>query len=178
MRILQDEIWRKTRKLLAAGRISSTLFGYTNIIQHFKEFFNMYERKKDTFWCPFWCEKRDLNPYSVNYTPLKRARLPVPPLSHKAYKVLEGIAFRNIGIILQKFANVNTFFEKSLKYSYIREALFSFSLTSSFHRRFFGKLAAAIVLTVERIDLGELAGALVSVLFLEIRVEIRNAVLF
>ncbi len=32
----------------------------------------------------FWCEKRDLNPYSVNYTPLKRARLPVPPLSHIA----------------------------------------------------------------------------------------------
>ena len=39
-------------------------------------------RKKDTVRCPFWCEKRDLNPYSVNYTPLKRARLPVPPLSH------------------------------------------------------------------------------------------------
>ncbi len=28
-----------------------------------------------------WCEKRDLNPYGVNHTPLKRARLPVPPLS-------------------------------------------------------------------------------------------------
>ena len=32
--------------------------------------------------CPVWCEKRDLNPYGVNHTPLKRARLPVPPLSH------------------------------------------------------------------------------------------------
>ena len=30
----------------------------------------------------FWCGRRDLNPYSVNYTPLKRARLPVPPLPH------------------------------------------------------------------------------------------------
>ena len=30
----------------------------------------------------FWCGKRDLNPYGVNHTPLKRARLPVPPLSH------------------------------------------------------------------------------------------------
>ena len=30
----------------------------------------------------YWCEKRDLNPYGVNHTPLKRARLPVPPLSH------------------------------------------------------------------------------------------------
>ena len=29
-----------------------------------------------------WCEKRDLNPYGKNHTPLKRARLPVPPLSH------------------------------------------------------------------------------------------------
>ena len=28
-----------------------------------------------------WCEKRDLNPYGKNHTPLKRARLPVPPLS-------------------------------------------------------------------------------------------------
>ena len=30
----------------------------------------------------FWCGRRDLNPYSVNHTPLKRARLPVPPLPH------------------------------------------------------------------------------------------------
>ena len=30
--------------------------------------------------CFFWCGKRDLNPYGVNHTPLKRARLPVPPL--------------------------------------------------------------------------------------------------
>ena len=29
----------------------------------------------------FWCAKRDLNPYGVNHTPLKRARLPVPPLA-------------------------------------------------------------------------------------------------
>ena len=28
MPILQDEIWRKTQKLLAAGRMRSTLFGY------------------------------------------------------------------------------------------------------------------------------------------------------
>ena len=31
-----------------------------------------------------WCEKRDLNPYGCYHTPLKRARLPVPPLSHAA----------------------------------------------------------------------------------------------
>ena len=29
IRILQDEIWRKTRKILATGRMSSALFGYT-----------------------------------------------------------------------------------------------------------------------------------------------------
>ncbi len=29
------------------------------------------------------CGKRDLNPYGVNHTPLKRARLPVPPLPHR-----------------------------------------------------------------------------------------------
>ena len=41
-----------------------------------------HQQKKDaeaSFFC--WCEKRDLNPYGVNHTPLKRARLPVPPLS-------------------------------------------------------------------------------------------------
>ena len=26
-----------------------------------------------------WCGQRDLNSYGVNHTPLKRARLPVPP---------------------------------------------------------------------------------------------------
>ena len=29
-----------------------------------------------------WCEEGDLNPYGVHHTPLKRARLPVPPPSH------------------------------------------------------------------------------------------------
>ena len=29
-----------------------------------------------------WCERRDLNPYESPHTPLKRARLPIPPLSH------------------------------------------------------------------------------------------------
>ncbi len=29
-----------------------------------------------------WCERRDLNPYELPHTPLKRARLPIPPLSH------------------------------------------------------------------------------------------------
>ena len=28
-----------------------------------------------------WCERRDLNPYELPHTPLKRARLPIPPLS-------------------------------------------------------------------------------------------------
>lgn len=35
---------------------------------------------------PFWCGKRDLNPYGVNHTPLKRARLPVPPLPLAFFK--------------------------------------------------------------------------------------------
>jgi len=29
IRILRDEIWQKTRKILAAGRMSSALFGYS-----------------------------------------------------------------------------------------------------------------------------------------------------
>ena len=41
---------------------------------------------------PYSCEKRDLNPYGVNHTPLKRARLPVPPLSHSVtrYSIADG----------------------------------------------------------------------------------------
>ena len=29
-----------------------------------------------------WCPGRDLNSYGINHTPLKRARLPVPPPGH------------------------------------------------------------------------------------------------
>ena len=29
-----------------------------------------------------WCEGRDLNSQGINHTPLKRARLPIPPPSH------------------------------------------------------------------------------------------------
>ena len=29
-----------------------------------------------------WCERRDLNPYAMRHTPLKRACLPIPALSH------------------------------------------------------------------------------------------------
>ena len=42
-----------------------------------------------------WCGRRDLNPYSVNHTPLKRARLPVPPLPHKnTFNFLHGEGLR------------------------------------------------------------------------------------
>ena len=54
--------------------------------------------------CRFsWCEKRDLNPYGVIHTPLKRARLPVPPLSR--------VAFDNANIIPLSNPFVNTFFK-------------------------------------------------------------------
>ncbi len=39
-------------------------------------------KKKAGSYEPALCGKRDLNPYGVNHTPLKRARLPVPPLPH------------------------------------------------------------------------------------------------
>ena len=43
-------------------------------------------KKKQTRWIieSASCGKRDLNPYGVNHTPLKRARLPVPPLPRLA----------------------------------------------------------------------------------------------
>ena len=43
---------------------------------------NTYDKQKTDSDESVLCGKRDLNPYGVNHTPLKRARLPVPPLSH------------------------------------------------------------------------------------------------
>ena len=54
--------------------------------------------------CSFWCGKRDLNPYGVNHTPLKRARLPVPPLPHSSFP-------DDFMIILQTYLFVNRFFK-------------------------------------------------------------------
>ena len=49
----------------------------------FREASSEAEKRRYRLVSPFfWCGRRDLNPYSVNYTPLKRARLPVPPLPH------------------------------------------------------------------------------------------------
>ena len=44
-----------------------------------------------------------MNPYDVNHTPLKRARLPVPPLSR--------VAFGNMNIISQIFKKSSAFFK-------------------------------------------------------------------
>ena len=64
--------------------------------------------------CVFcWCGKRDLNPYGVNHTPLKRARLPVPPLSHSLLGLLTG----NDNIIL-------LFFDLSIPFSKIFQKIF------------------------------------------------------
>ena len=41
----------------------------------------------------FWCERRDLNPYESPHTPLKRARLPIPPLSHIPIQLYWYIGF-------------------------------------------------------------------------------------
>ena len=40
---------------------------------------NPYKQRIFEIYC--WCERRDLNPYESPHTPLKRARLPIPPLS-------------------------------------------------------------------------------------------------
>ena len=72
-------------------------------------------KQKRTLWRSFlFCEKRDLNPYGVNHTPLKRARLPVPPLSH----ILFVLRYRTWHIILQGSSFVKTFFQKNQKYFY------------------------------------------------------------
>ncbi len=61
-----------------------------------------------------WCGRRDLNPYGVNHTPLKRARLPVPPLPHIM------CALRNVYIILL-FSEMSRGFCKKIKINYFHE---------------------------------------------------------
>ena len=55
----------------------------------------------------FWCERRDLNPHGVHHTHLKRARLPIPPLSHI---LSQGLSLATRIIITPKFTFVNTNF--------------------------------------------------------------------
>ena len=32
-----------------------------------------------------WCRRRDLNPHGFPHTPLKRARIPIPPRRHRYF---------------------------------------------------------------------------------------------
>ncbi len=43
----------------------------------------------------FWCGRRDLNPYVGKHTPLKRARLPIPPLPRTTYIIHYFFCFVN-----------------------------------------------------------------------------------
>ena len=71
-----------------------------------------------------WCEKRDLNPYGVNHTPLKRARLPVPPLSH-----IYAVVFATTYNIILEISKMSIPFLKFLKYflSFFVFLFFSYS---------------------------------------------------
>ena len=71
----------------------------------------------------FWCGKRDLNPYGVNHTPLKRARLPVPPLPRATLISATCILYT----IFWKSQEV---FEKKLK------SFFSFLIINFFDKNF------------------------------------------
>ena len=71
LRELLDHAWR--------GRPYASLTARLRV----REAASEAEKRRYRLVSPFfWCGRRDLNPYSVNYTPLKRARLPVPPLPH------------------------------------------------------------------------------------------------
>ena len=67
----------------------------------------MSEKQKTDSSESVLCGKRDLNPYGVNHTPLKRARLPVPPLPHSLLELLPS----TFDIIAQASAFVKGYFE-------------------------------------------------------------------
>ena len=55
------------------------------VISQLHFFLDRHTRKKAVpfrYSLDYWCEWRDLNPYVVKHTPLKRACLPVPAHSH------------------------------------------------------------------------------------------------
>ena len=56
-----------------------------------------------------WCERRDLNPYESPHTPLKRARLPIPPLSQLPKYIITYNSFCQV-IFLKKSACKSPFF--------------------------------------------------------------------
>ena len=66
----------------------------------------------------FWCGKRDLNPYGVNHTPLKRARLPVPPLPRVTHYRAQRIVLYTILLQMsrafwKKVVEIQNYFCKS-----------------------------------------------------------------
>ena len=68
-----------------------------------------------------WCEKRDLNPYGVNHTPLKRARLPVPPLSHYAGLLPDCLdIISDFARLVNPFFNLFILFEKEFSLSPVK----------------------------------------------------------
>ena len=90
--------------------------------------FYLYQAKEDDLRSSSfaWCEKRDLNPYGVNHTPLKRARLPVPPLSHVVLSttLILYTLFTDLSIVFLKFFEIFLiflnflFFGKTIHYSF------------------------------------------------------------
>ena len=62
-----------------------------------------------------WCGRRDLNSYGVNHTPLKRARLPVPPLPRVVLFLTTGLLYtifrKSQGVKGKKFWAKKDFFE-------------------------------------------------------------------
>ena len=52
----------------------------------------------------FWCGRRELNPYDSHHTPLKRARLPVPPLPR-------AVAIATTSLLYSFFSTCQPFFK-------------------------------------------------------------------
>ena len=56
-----------------------------------------------------WCGRRELNPYDSHHTPLKRARLPVPPLPR-------AVAIATTSFIILFFRDLSTPFLKNISF--------------------------------------------------------------
>ena len=71
------------------------------------------------FWGNKKCGRWDLNPHKRNaYKILSLARLPVPTLPHIAFLLEKSYFLAATDISITKgYMNVNTFFEKNLKFS-------------------------------------------------------------
>ena len=112
-----DGNWSRLRRVMP-----SALTVHRTVIHSLGLQFPPYQRptKKGAQSCTFfcWCGRRELNPYDSHHTPLKRARLPVPPLPRAVAIATTSfiiLFFRNLSSLFSNFLAIFSIFTEFLR---------------------------------------------------------------